>query len=180
MLLATAGVAQASTIWSAPASSQTYYEGDRWAGTTQNLQSLQQGQTSLTLSMDIRISGPWNADAYNHTGLVPGYFLVGGTGSTTPLVGYDNLVNSPKYTTGEADGTFTNYTLSMPVTLKSSGVYSFYAFSLSDDFGYGKWNMLGAKLTSTDKPAATPIPAAVWLLGSGLMGLVGMGKKLKA
>ena len=32
---------------------------------------------------------------------------------------------------------------------------------------------------SIDAPAATPIPGAVWLLGSGLVGLVGIRRKMK-
>ena len=53
--------------------------------------------------------------------------------------------------------------------------------------------MVGVKLldltTNTDgtttvnyvaPTAATPIPAAAWLLGSGLMGLFGMRRKMKA
>ncbi len=35
-------------------------------------------------------------------------------------------------------------------------------------------------ITSTDtKPATTPIPAAVWLLGTGLAGMLGIGRKLR-
>ena len=37
-----------------------------------------------------------------------------------------------------------------------------------------------ANLTGTDKPAVIPVPAAVWLLGSGLLGLVGVARRRKS
>jgi hypothetical protein len=49
----------------------------------------------------------------------------------------------------------------------NGGVYQNYTFNL-------------AQGPIAAQPAATPLPAAVWLLGSGLMGLVGLRKKFKA
>ena len=37
-----------------------------------------------------------------------------------------------------------------------------------------------ANMTATAKPSAVPVPAAVWLLGSGLLGLVGVARRKKA
>jgi hypothetical protein len=37
-----------------------------------------------------------------------------------------------------------------------------------------------ANMTATAKPSAIPVPAAVWLLGSGLLGLVGVARRKKS
>jgi hypothetical protein len=42
----------------------------------------------------------------------------------------------------------------------------------------GTWNLASdGKLTWNAQSAVVPVPAAVWLLGSGLMGLVGVGRR---
>jgi hypothetical protein len=38
----------------------------------------------------------------------------------------------------------------------------------------------GAPVGFSATPAAVPVPAAVWLFGSGLMGLVGIARRRKA
>ena len=40
----------------------------------------------------------------------------------------------------------------------------------------GSWSITG----TTDAPPAVPVPAAVWLFGSGLLGLVGVARRKKA
>jgi len=45
-------------------------------------------------------------------------------------------------------------------------------------FGVTEYYATGATAGTLD-PAPTPIPAAAWLLGSGLMGLLGLRKKEK-
>ncbi|QJB55505.1 VPLPA-CTERM sorting domain-containing protein [Pseudodesulfovibrio sp. zrk46] len=51
-------------------------------------------------------------------------------------------------------------------------------------YGIGPGNILDADIdivvTSADAPAPTPLPGAVWLLGSGLVGLVGLRRKMNA
>jgi len=42
--------------------------------------------------------------------------------------------------------------------------------------GFSSYNLTGAQVTNT----VVPIPAAAWLFGSGLLGLVGMAKRKKA
>ncbi|MDO9081797.1 MAG: hypothetical protein Q7U56_00775, partial [Humidesulfovibrio sp.] len=63
--------------------------------------------------------------------------------------------------------------LSFDVVYNPSGVYAFKAYVTSgtDD---ATWTMTKATLNS--KTATTPIPAAGLLLGSGLLGLFGIGK----
>ncbi len=63
------------------------------------------------------------------------------------------------------------------VDYKSSGVYAFSAYveSFNPANAAGTWAFKSATLSDT-KPATTPIPAAGLLLGSGLLGLFGIGK----
>lgn len=52
-------------------------------------------------------------------------------------------------------------------------------FSLSGIGDPVQWGGLIDNVSLVQKPAATPLPAAVWLLGSGLVGLVGLRKKFQ-
>ena len=51
------------------------------------------------------------------------------------------------------------------------------------DTGTGTFNVLGSNDSAsgilTSGPSAVPVPAAIWLLGSGLLGVVGFRKKIK-
>lgn len=44
----------------------------------------------------------------------------------------------------------------------------------------GTWNLTAAGMLTYSAPSAVPVPAAVWLFGSGLIGLVGVARRKKA
>jgi hypothetical protein len=44
-------------------------------------------------------------------------------------------------------------------------------------FDLGSVSFNGTSLTFTGNTAVTPLPAAAWLLGSGLLGLLGIGRR---
>ncbi|MEO1899651.1 MAG: PEP-CTERM sorting domain-containing protein, partial [Methylococcales bacterium] len=51
-------------------------------------------------------------------------------------------------------------------------VFGFRAHSIDSAFGAAT-----TTISNFSAPAAVPVPAAVWLFGSGLMGLIAMRKK---
>ena len=55
----------------------------------------------------------------------------------------------------------------------SSGALSFYAEDINFDAVTGVWDANSFSMT----PTPVPVPAAVWLLGSGLMSLVGVARR---
>jgi hypothetical protein len=65
-------------------------------------------------------------------------------------------------------------------TTNGLNLNTIYALSLDNYLGSEGSAAFSVNLTLPKEQAATPIPAAVWLMGSGLMGLVGLRKKFKA
>ncbi len=53
---------------------------------------------------------------------------------------------------------------------------SFYAGPFNDAGGFDSSQVLSGNVPNS--PSPVPIPAAVWLLGSGLIGLVGMRRRI--
>jgi hypothetical protein len=69
------------------------------------------------------------------------------------------------------------------VDISGIGVGEIYTVDL---FGMGTWTLFGDSLMNMDLEAtlelpdqfeAVPVPAAVWLLGSGLIGLIGIRRR---
>jgi hypothetical protein len=69
-----------------------------------------------------------------------------------------------------ASGSLSDFDFQKPATFNSS-------FLSFDDFDlmYGEWTSLNLTVV----PAPVPVPAAVWLFGSGLLGLVGVARRKK-
>ena len=56
-----------------------------------------------------------------------------------------------------------------------------FSFNLGDQFTYNKdWDSFAWAVRSGDVPAFVPVPAAVWLFGSGLIGLIGIARRKRA
>lgn len=53
------------------------------------------------------------------------------------------------------------------------------AFAELPLIGYTGGSITGANLVMVTNVAAVPVPAAVWLFGSGLLGLIGFARKKK-
>lgn len=177
----------ATVIWSAPSSGQVYSNINMpstnpvnyWDSGILNLASVQGAPGPLTFTMNVTVSGNWetepllgplnpitNMTPYQILTVVP---LNNNPGSGNPLFGNDHL---PAY-----GGLPTAHSLVFDIAYNPLGVYRFWAYSAGTEAD-ARWTMDGFSLSNSD-PAPTPIPAAVWLLGSGLMGLVGYKRSRK-
>ncbi|HYA38456.1 MAG TPA: VPLPA-CTERM sorting domain-containing protein [Candidatus Methylomirabilis sp.] len=68
------------------------------------------------------------------------------------------------------------------IALGATDVTDLSGVPISNTFSNGKWvvdTSLG-KVSYVGSVSAVPVPAAVWLFGSGLLGLVGIGRRKKA
>jgi len=109
----------------------------------------------------------------------------------------ENGVFAPVVDTGDAnwaidiaDGDASHYTnreLSQYVSGISQGADGIFFSNESDLFDGLKnvelrsvWKLDANNVLSYDAPSAVPVPAAVWLFGSGLIGLVGVARRRKA
>lgn len=105
--------------------------------------------------------------------------------------GNDVAGDGPDIETNLAPGSDLHYTnaltsgLFSPAGLNSSVVFK---ASMNDTFGagfstadLGSWMLSSnGELTYGQPVSAVPVPAAVWLFGSGLVGLVGIGRRRKS
>lgn len=118
---------------------------------------------SANFNMNISLNGPWNTNGQLST-------LAVMVGSSNEQILYSGL---------PAGNTLT---ISSPLTLTpGGGVYTFLvrAYDMSGTLGAyfankeANWTINSATVTTTSK---TPIPAAALLLGSGLVGLLGINR----
>jgi len=68
-----------------------------------------------------------------------------------------------------------NTAISTSFTLTSGADVNFYVWDGPNGYEYARDNVGGVSLDVS----AVPIPSALWLLSSGLMGIIGIGRKLK-
>ncbi len=122
-----------------------------------------------------------------HTGLVS---LFGGGGGTSPAVDF-SLMPVDGYTGFNSVST-SPPTEDGPTTSTTLGIFAL-TINLADKFGSGFGTFGGVKLQLYDgsgglydaapsligTTAVVPVPAAVWLFGSGLLGLVGIARRKK-
>jgi hypothetical protein len=101
------------------------------------------------------------------------------TSATATQFDYGNFKFDLLFTSfGGADNqTINNYFGLLPGTNPDTMSMTFYANAITGG-GFGSTNIVGGNIT--DNPTPTPIPAAAWLLGSGLMGLLGVRRKRSA
>lgn len=83
-------------------------------------------------------------------------------------VGFDTFVNAP------AAGDFTIATLTLTALAEGSGILSVLGTS---QFFSSVAEVFPALSRGSVGVTAVPVPAAVWLFGSGLLGIVGVGRR---
>lgn len=84
--------------------------------------------------------------------------------------------------TGSFEATL-DYTSGELAGLYEGGILQGSAHSVSTiDFGAAAWSLesIQARIGPVDPTTVIPVPAAVWLFGSGLVGLIGIAKRKKA
>lgn len=166
-VLVLAGTSSASTFYGDP--SQLYGE---WTG------SIVVGDTisgySLTIGDDATAHDPDNlTDGYfylpsSFVSSSDTYTILGSTPEATYTTIINNgMVDTITYIESAVNGWYTFLTLIFNTELDELNLTGF-TYDLSD----GSSESIGAHLTR-----ATPIPGAVWLLASGLVGLVGLRRK---
>jgi hypothetical protein len=92
-------------------------------------------------------------------------------GNTWPNIGFDTFVNNP------ATGNFTIATITL--TAGGSGTASLSILGSSQYFS-ATAQLSPTLVGSTVNISAVPLPAAAWLFGSGLPGLIGISRRKKA
>jgi hypothetical protein len=104
--------------------------------------------------------------------------------TTATSVGTQQWNAAPAGTNNTSSEPQTSYNLTLNSSLISavmSGEFTLLGVAADNQVGYvfNTSNRLAPEITitATEDAAPTPIPAAVWLLGSGLMGLVGLKRK---
>jgi hypothetical protein len=115
---------------------------------------------SFTSAFDpLDLGTQFNLDLHNdQANLFDDNFLVASTGAPISASFFDSF--------GPETG---------PLTKTTFGTIWDFQISPGTVFPYQDW-----KLTITTSVAPVPVPAAVWLFGSGLLGLVGMARRKKA
>ena len=95
-----------------------------------------------------------------------------GTTLTLDLSSWTAYWNGTSFNQGDATPTITSYN---PTTGAFQADWSALVVGGAFDGQTGVWSMTG-----TTDVAAVPVPAAAWLMGSGLLGLVGVARRKKA
>lgn len=118
----------------------------------------------------IGLSGAWLVDNVSHTGTVTPYdFHLRKTAGTWNIVTYDTAFGYQNFLTltNVSESLNGNGELLLSGDLKWTGLWASLAQANRD-------KVIG---TFTLAPAAVPVPAAVWMFGSGLLGLLGVARR---
>ena len=135
--------------------------------------------TDANSTNSLQDSGTWGG-GFDITGLLPG---------TTYALAIYAMENAGGAVIDASGGAFDFWTTSGPLTYNMPGTagadYALYTGLVPFDLGGG---IFGIRLTNFDGAvtgvqldgAVVPVPAAVWLFGSGLLGLIGIARRKKA
>jgi hypothetical protein len=136
---------------------------DKWNAELHAYWYTGEGSTKLRLTGEINGFGEW-----------PGW-----ESGATVLEGFDPATSELTLQIDVSDKNkfLASYILSDD-TGTSQGDVAYYTLSQGDLLGYGASHP-GVFQQAGDIPASVPVPAAVWLLGSGLVGLVGFRRKIR-
>ena len=107
---------------------------------------------------------------YNCTGSELGDLFYNALGNTA-----GSLTNTGPFSNVQSSGYWS-------ATEYAGGIYDAWSFDTSDGFQYTTGNgydLYGWAVQSGDV-SAVPVPAAVWLFGSGLLGLIGVARRKKS
>jgi hypothetical protein len=114
--------------------------------------------------------------------------VISGTAGTAVYVTYQNTIDFVLHVQG-GTMTLSSSALSSPLswnygtikTLNNVNAYAWAEFADGAYLGYSNYAPTGGTtgFNVSAAPAVVPIPAAFWLLGSGLLGLIGIRRKLK-
>ncbi len=154
--------------------------GASWVMSPDATATLDMSFTQLFDVSDVDITLLLIGNSYTHTGTIT---LMGGTSTFSDTFSLDSTIDKTKQYTGynsvtasadpNADpDTFAIYALSIPL----GGTGTFDAVQLSIG-GLSATTSLAGVTSSAG--AVIPVPAAVWLFGSGLLGLVGVARRRK-
>lgn len=158
-LLAGATNSFAAVIWTAPSTSSIYGGlSNQWTASTGDISAVQGPSSVLTLTLQLNATGLAGA-----TRAVD--YLKGSGFAATPTA----YVLQPLTLPGTSSA---SWTVSYDVLYNAAGIYNFSSY-LKTPGASSSWTLTSATLSN---PAKTPIPAAGLLLGSGVLGLFGLGK----
>ena len=144
----------------------TGYGDDTFAGL-----HTESGEFDLNIYFDLTSTG--DIDFLSFTGLTPGALMRAEITSASFDTILGSFEDNGNFIDSDDDGGLGNLSLLL-ATVSSNGTLNF-AVSGYDDFGFtGLHPQSGQyQLTLT----AVPVPAAVWLFGSGVLGLMGLGNR---
>ena len=120
------------------------------------------GSAATGINTDVKNLNAKTFDAFN--GTTQGIFGTTGSAGGTNLTLYGNGLNMKGTSIGSTYGLY---------GLTGNGTTSGVAIAFS--LGSAVFN--GTTLSFTGNTAVTPLPAAAWLFGSGLLGLLGIGRR---